>query len=71
MMLGMHTSMSTKTAITNFGWTVLPHPLCRQAFTPSDFHLLGLFFWGWGGGGKEKEVGETCEDTITPMKRHC
>jgi len=31
-----------------------------------------FFFWGRGGGvGKEKEVGEACEDTITPMKRHC
>jgi len=35
-------------------------------FSPAGF----LFFWG-GGGGKEKEVGEACEDTIIPMKRHC
>jgi hypothetical protein len=56
----LHTNACTTEAITNCGWTVLPHSLYSPDLTPSDYHLFEPF--------KKKKA---CEDTIMPVMRHC
>jgi histone-lysine N-methyltransferase SETMAR len=36
-----HRSLKTQKAITEFGWTVLPHPPDSPHLASSDFHQLG------------------------------
>jgi histone-lysine N-methyltransferase SETMAR len=36
-----HTSLKTQEAVTELGWTVLPHPLYSPDLAPSDLHLFG------------------------------
>jgi len=56
-----HTSRhATKAIIRNFEWTVLPHP----PYNPDFAHQITTYkyFALWK---------KACEDTITPMIRHC
>jgi histone-lysine N-methyltransferase SETMAR len=38
---GLHTCLKTQKAITQFGYSVLPHPPYGPDVAPSDFHLFG------------------------------
>ena len=51
-------NVCTAEAMSQFGWTVMPHPACCPDLAPSDFPCL--FIWK-----------TTCENTLVQMKRPC